>query len=69
MTGIKCDMELDLTGGSGKVVIDENLKMMSISKERIVKIVHGVPVVFRDLQSSLSAAELRALKSRGGTAN
>ena len=66
MTNICRDMKLDLDGGEGKVIIDEQLKKMPISKQKVVKIIHGVPVVFKDLQSSMSAAELRALK-RGVT--
>ena len=60
MTNICRTMSLDLEGED--VVIDEQLSKMPVSKEKIVKIVHGVPVVFRDLQSSMSAAELRSLK-------
>jgi len=69
MRGIRKDVKLADMDGEG-VVVDHTVKQMGVSKEKIVKIVHGVPVVFRDQASSMSAAELRAMKNcRGGTGN
>ena len=62
-------------GGSGYAAPDYAVAMKGITKKisfqgskggkaKVVKIIHGVPVYFRDERAAMSASEIRAMKAR-----
>ena len=59
MTGISKFVQFD----DENATVDGNLSRgIKPSKKKVVKVIHGVPVYFRDEESALSGEELRALK-------
>jgi hypothetical protein len=69
------DYAVPMQGINKPVVFDEQnakvdeqlLKGRRPVKKKVVKIVHGVPVYFRDDRAAMSASEIRAMKTRQKT--
>jgi hypothetical protein len=71
MTGISKDVEFDSRNAKiDAQLLREQLLKGKRAKAKVIKIVHGVPIYFKDEEASMTAEEMRLsrknLKSQGG---